>query len=459
MRPLRGHAEPTRGGPAHVGVEVIDQPIPRGDAVDEPAPEALVPSSIEILDVHALLLDPGVVPEIEDARAAGMTELEHVVVDDALEVAAEELPCIDLVEPTRIASLDICTPLARVHRGAVRRDGHDDVIGAVLEMLRELDGPDDVGEPRDTDVVELAHELGVELAPPGEIRAADFAAEQLIEAVACRVRYGDDGIGVHDVVDQRDVLVADALDVVLAVAVAQHGRAFERFDGGNRRPVPGFEMIAGGDRPRRAGGRHEGREPVATIGDLQVREDAIECPPGTEMVDEVIGELRKLVENHVLRIARQLTASVVDFLDVALRAWRADDVRGIGDPLKEPVETLTAHAGREHCHATASENAGDGHAAAAVVPGGWPDRAIAAGVESSGDQPRHQARIGCEHLVRGDHRKPAAQQHDDRSLDSGELRGKDDVARDRRAFPAIGTVEPMDPPEIRGIRCIGVDAG
>src|SRR3984893_8331216 len=184
-----------------------------------------------LADVDALLLDPGVVPEVEDARAVGMAELEHMVVDNAFQVTAEQLASVDLVEPARIAAPRLCMPLARIQRGAVGGDVHDDVVGAIIQMLRELDGPDNAGEPRDTDIVERPPGRGAKLAPPGEIPPSDFAAEQLIEAVARRVRYGDDGIGVHDVVDQRNVLVADALDVVRAVPVAQQGGAFERFDG------------------------------------------------------------------------------------------------------------------------------------------------------------------------------------------------------------------------------------
>ena len=60
----------------------------------------------------------------------------------------------------------------------------------------------------------------------GEIVAAALVAEQQIERIARRIRHRDHDVGIHDVVDEWNVLVADALDVVLAVAVAEHGRAF-----------------------------------------------------------------------------------------------------------------------------------------------------------------------------------------------------------------------------------------
>ena len=55
-------------------------------------------AAVEIVDRHALLLDPGVVAEIEDALAVDVGELEHVIVGDAFQVAAEDLAGVDLVE-------------------------------------------------------------------------------------------------------------------------------------------------------------------------------------------------------------------------------------------------------------------------------------------------------------------------------------------------------------------------
>ena len=132
-------------------------------------------------------------------------------------------------------------------------------------------------------------------------------------------------------------------------------------------------------------------------------------------------------------VARQLGALVVDFLDVALGARRADDVGRIGDPLLQPVEALAAHAGRQHGHAAAAENARDRNAAAAVVAGRRPDRAVVRRIELPGHQARHQAGIGGEHLVRADHRKATAEQHDDRRLHAGQFARQHDMAGHRHA--------------------------
>lgn len=51
-----------------------------------------------------------------------------------------------------------------------------------------------------------------------------------------------------------EVLVADALDAVLAVAILRHCRTFESLDGGVRRAVALLEIIASRNRPGRSGG-------------------------------------------------------------------------------------------------------------------------------------------------------------------------------------------------------------
>ena len=51
------------------------------------------------------------------------------------------------------------------------------------------------------------------------------------------------------------------------------------------------------------------------------------------------------------------------------------------------------------------EQTGDRDAAPAVVAGGRPDRAMTGRVELPGDEPRRQASVGGEHLVRADHRE------------------------------------------------------
>jgi hypothetical protein len=84
-------------------------------------------------------------------------------------------------------------------------------------------------------------------------------------------------------VDQRDVLVADALDVVLAEAVLEHRRALERLDGDDLGAVLLLEVVAGGDRAGRAGGRREGARFAGRVLErtrATVLEDVAERPAG-----------------------------------------------------------------------------------------------------------------------------------------------------------------------------------
>ena len=111
-------------------------------------------------------------------------------------------------------------------------------FGPSSKCLANLIAATMLASPGDPDVVELAHDLGIDLAPARHIGAPCIAAEEQVESVARVVGHADHDVGVHDVVDQRDVLVADALDVVLAIAVLEHGRAFERLDGDDLGAVP-----------------------------------------------------------------------------------------------------------------------------------------------------------------------------------------------------------------------------
>ena len=50
---------------------------------------------------------------------------------------------------------------------------------------------------------------------------------------------------------------------------------------------------------------------------------------GAMIVDQVVCKLGELIEDDVLLVARELRALVIDFLDVAFGARRADDVLGM----------------------------------------------------------------------------------------------------------------------------------
>ncbi len=84
--------------------------------------------------------------------------------------------------------------------------------------------------------------------------------EDGLEVVGGAVGDVDDEVGVHDVVDERHVLVADALDVVVAEPVAQQRRALERLGDDDARAVALLEEVAGAQRAGRAARRDVRRQ-------------------------------------------------------------------------------------------------------------------------------------------------------------------------------------------------------
>src|SRR6202048_326974 len=100
-------------------IELCDQAIPLRNGLDEIAPESLVAPALEILERDFLLFHPGEIAEIEDPLAIEMSELEHVIICNALHVTAEDLAGIDLVEAIAVAARQKLLPLAGVKQSAV----------------------------------------------------------------------------------------------------------------------------------------------------------------------------------------------------------------------------------------------------------------------------------------------------------------------------------------------------
>src|SRR5208283_996354 len=102
--------------------------------------------------------------------------------------------------------------------------------------------------------------------------------------------------------DVRDVLVADPLDVVLAIAVVEEGRALRRLDRDDARSLLLLEPVARRERPRGARRRGVRGEHEARMLRALRAEDLLECPAGDVEVDEVVPELAELIEDDVLGV-------------------------------------------------------------------------------------------------------------------------------------------------------------
>ena len=150
--------------PRDLGVEILDQPVPLRKAVGDAVPERLRPAALEILDADALLLDPGVVAEVENLAPQLIGQLHHIVGRDRGQAGAENLARIHLVERAAEMLFPIIVTLAVVERCAVGRDRDDDVIRPVVKLFCQLDRCDDVGETGNADIGEGRNQPAVELA-------------------------------------------------------------------------------------------------------------------------------------------------------------------------------------------------------------------------------------------------------------------------------------------------------
>ena len=291
-------------------------------------------------------------------------------------------------------------------------------LGPELEVLRELDRADHVADARDAEPVQLRR--GARSATPASRRgrlAAGLLVEEADEAHRQLVVDADRGVGVAEVVDPGDVLVADALDAVVAEAVLEDGRALEGFGHGDA-------WRRGRCRAGRSPSRGCPREPeertapaTRSPGPRDGAEGLLHRGAGDGVVPEVVRQLVELVEDDGLGAgALELGALVEDLLDVGLAAGRRDDLLGHG---LEPLEALLRHARGKDGDAGAGEEAGDVGPAAAVVARARPDRLLGRRVEAARDELGQEAGEGGADLVRPGG-EPLADEADDARLGARE---------------------------------------
>ena len=141
-----------------------------------------------------------------------------------------------------------------VHDGGVGQDGDDNVILGQLIELGKLDAAKNVCDAGNAHPGEL-FDLLVGQAEGLEVRLAFLAVEQAEQSLGIFVVNVDDHVGVLDVVDPRDMLVADTLDAVAAEAIVEDGRALQRFaDGQLHARIALLQEVARGHRAGGAGG-------------------------------------------------------------------------------------------------------------------------------------------------------------------------------------------------------------
>ena len=357
-----------------------------------------------------------------------------------------------------VPALEIARQLAAIERSAIGRHRHDHVVRSQPVVLGELDGADDIGKARQPEILERAQQRRLDSQPFRHVGTADVGVEYRVEPVRRLVRNADHHVGVHDVVNERHMLVADALDVVLAVAVHEQRRALDGFHHRNPRAVPRLEIIAGRQRSRGTRRRHVAGQPQAFVRPAKALVNTLQRRSRYPPVAEVVAEFAELVDDLVLGIAREFGAGVVNLLDVRFRTRRAHDVARRLHPALQPLEPLAAHTGRQHGDTTATDDRRNGDTTTAIVARRRPDRALPGGIEPARDQARGQTRVGGEHLVRVDHREQRAEGNDDARIDTGQGFRQRDMQGNRHPARARGVIVPVDAKEVRRMRFVRADA-
>src|SRR5262249_35259332 len=98
-----------------------------------------------------------------------------------------------------------------------------------------------------------------------------------------------------------------------------------------------------------------------------MREHTIECGARAVIMDQVVGEFGKLIDDDITLGVRKLGPFVVVFFALSFRSRRGDDVAGACPHTPQPTEALSAHAGGQPGDAAAVEDAQNSNPATAVV--------------------------------------------------------------------------------------------
>ena len=164
----------------------------------------------------ALLLNPGVVLEVVDSLALGVSKLEHAV---GLEVqhmqVVVELCCLRGVGTVHLVEL---FDAGLVHDGGVGQNGDDDVIFGQLIVLGKLDAAKNVCDAGNAHPSEL-FDLLVRHTEALQVLLTFLAVEEAEKSLRIFVVDGDCHVGVLDVVDPQKVLFPEVVQFPMSEKV------------------------------------------------------------------------------------------------------------------------------------------------------------------------------------------------------------------------------------------------
>ena len=231
-----------------------------------------------------------------------MRQFEQMVGRRCRQRLPPDLAGVDRVEAPPEVADNRLIDLTTVHRRTVGCDRDQHIVFAEIVIARCFNRREQVAQRRQAEVGQTLHQPGVDAASLNEVLASFGGIEQHQQLVGMAVADRGDHIGIHDVVDVRDVLVTDALDVMFAKAVVEQGRTFGRFDRDDARAEHRFQVIAGSQRATGTGSRNIGGELGSGLAFRQRIEQCFQRGTGAVAVDQVVSELAELVEDNVGRI-------------------------------------------------------------------------------------------------------------------------------------------------------------
>ena len=139
-----------------------------------------------------------------------------VVVESSLLVSVLTLLVLKLFDPGLVHNCRVCHYCCQY------------VVLCQLIVLGHLDAAEQVGYAADAEVSKQIDEFRI-YALFLEVVATDLLVEESEEVLRILIVNGDDHIGIFDVVDPWNVLVADTFDAMCAESVVKQCRALERF--------------------------------------------------------------------------------------------------------------------------------------------------------------------------------------------------------------------------------------
>ena len=327
--------------------------------------------------------------------------------------------------------------------------GDDHVVLAEPIPLRRLDGPQHVAHPGDAEgLCHEAHALLGYAVPVDHRLPARLLREQLQPLLGLDVVNAHDGIHVHHVMDPRDVLISDALNIVAPVTVPEDGRTLDGLQPHDLVVGPPLlQAVPCGDGPPRTHGRDVcGHLPLADASLLQFPGQFDDRVPGDVIVEAVVAHHLELIQYaHALNILRlQLLALIVDLLDIGF-APRGEDQSGAIAP--HQFEPLDAHLLREDDDGVEVHSAADPGPADAIVARRGPDQGVDGRIHLPIELLLDEYRIRRPHFVAAGG-EILAVQHNDRSLHVSQL------GRQNLVVDAVLMVSPGDVVQVDGIERI-----